>query len=115
MIHQQRQVSLALPQGWNKDWYYIDPVIQIFAKAPLTDLIFEILVGGANQPEIDFLCRPPAEPLYGMFLKHTQKFTLQIRVQRGDLIQKESSGVSGFNEPQLGNIRAGKRSLLVAK
>ena len=50
---EQRNVLPAFPQRRNPDWKDVQPVVQVRTEFPLGDHLFEIAVGGGDQPKVD--------------------------------------------------------------
>ena len=53
MLHQLRNVFPALGQPGDMYADNVEPVEEVFAKAVVLHQLFQVLVGGGNDPDID--------------------------------------------------------------
>ena len=115
VVAEQGKIALSLPERRQLNRDHMNPVEEILAKLPRPDHLFERLVGGANQSEIDLAHGAPAEPLHLMVFKHTKQLGLQWGRQSGNLIEKQRAAIGQLNlpRPRFGGSR--KRSALAAE
>lgn len=52
-MHQDGDSIGAGAQGREVDLHYFQPVVEVFAKFPVSDLVDEIDIGGGDNPNID--------------------------------------------------------------
>ena len=52
-VHQRRDILLSLPQRRNIQLEHIEPVVQILPEFSRTHQIFQIFVGGCDDPDVD--------------------------------------------------------------
>ena len=71
-----RNINIALGEGWQFNWKDIDPVKQVSAEFAGFDVGFDILVGGADQPQINRNVLAATDPLNMFRLDGTQQFGL---------------------------------------
>ena len=93
----------------------VDTKIEILAEAASADPILEVIVGGANQPEIDFLGGTATEALHGAFLQDAQELALEARMERGDLVEENRAGVGCLDQSGLRGIGTGEGTLFIAE
>ena len=99
MVHQQRQVAIAIAQGRNRNRHHVDAVIEVFAESALAHQILEILVGGADQAEIDFLARSgrPGAARYAP-AERAEACSANLGFKRGDLVEEQRAVLRGFDQ-----------------
>ena len=79
----------------------MDTVVEVFAEFAGARHLFQRLIGGADEPEIDLAALPPTQPLHLPVFEHAQQLGLQRQGQGGNLIQKKGAGVGQLNLPWL--------------
>ena len=58
---QQGNILTALPERLNQDWYHVKAVIEIFAKLAPAHLFRQILIGGADNADVNLDRRGSSE------------------------------------------------------
>ena len=106
---------MPLTQRRHHDRNHIDPVIKVLAKPALVHEVFEVVVSGGNQPEVDLFRRPASQSLHRTLLQHPQQLALQPVIQGADFVQKESAAMRALDHPRLGGLGSCECSLLVAE
>ena len=101
MQDQLSYVLSALPQGWNQDGKYVQPIVKITAEFIPCDHVIHIAMSGSDQSHVDVMRTAAAQPLELLFLQNAQKFRLQSQRQVPDFVQKESAGISPFQSGRL--------------
>ena len=115
VANQQRNIGRAFAQGWQPDRKYVQPVIQIGAKAALFDHLRQIAIGGGDQPDIDFQRVRAADPLEFLILQHPQQLGLSAGAQFAHFVQKQGAAISEFKPALALSSRAGERALFMAE
>ncbi len=115
MIEQDGYVSRPFPQRRQNDRDHVEPVIKILSEAARPDRLFQVLIGGGNQPEINFLGGPAADALDDMLLQNPQQLALQTQSERANLVEKQGSTLRRFDVTGAGFMCVGKSALLMAK
>ena len=114
-INQLRNVVPPVAQWWNRDWYDVEPVVEVFAEASIFDHRFKISIGCADDPHVYFhgLRSPDAHDL--LLLKRAQDLGLHADVQVAYLVKEQRAVVGYFKLPLFLCVRAGERTLLVTE
>jgi hypothetical protein len=89
-------VLSTLPQGWNQDGKYVQPIVKITAEVIPRDHVIHIAMSGGDQSHVDVMRTAATQPLELLFLQNAQKFRLQSQRQVPDFVQKESAGIGHF-------------------
>lgn len=79
MRGQEGDVLAPLAQGGDEHGHDIDAIVEVGAEVAFGHGLFQIAVGGANQPDVDFDRFRTADPLGLPFLEHTQELRLEGR------------------------------------
>lgn len=79
MIQQQRHVAAPPAQRRSKNGHDVNSKVEIFAKSPFAHAVFEVVVGRANQPEVDFFRGAASEPLHSPLLQHPQNLLCKLK------------------------------------
>jgi hypothetical protein len=113
--NKKRDVLASLPQRRDGDRKYIKAVEEIRPEAALEDHLFQILICGGDEPNVNSNGPAAAKPLVFLLLQNPQELRLQIQRKLTDLIQKQRPAMR-LLKPAVGSAnRAGKCSALVAK
>jgi len=96
MQDQLSYVLSTLPQGWNQDGKYVQPIVKITAEVIPRDHVIHIAMSGGDQSHVDVMRTAATQPLELLFLQNAQKFRLQSQRQVPDFVQKESAGIGHF-------------------
>jgi hypothetical protein len=104
-----------LPQRRDGDRKYIEPVEQIRPEAALLDHLFQILICGGDEPNVNANGSAAAKPLVFLLLQNPQELRLQVQRELTYLIQKQRPAMC-LLKPAVGSAnRAGECSTLVAE
>ena len=76
VLHQQRDVVLALSQRRHMDGDHVQAVVQVLAETPGVDLFLQVPVGRGDHPAVDLDRRAAADPLELLVLEHAQQLAL---------------------------------------
>src|SRR5713101_1301619 len=115
ITHQLWNVFLTFPQRRYPDGKHMQAVVQITAKFPVRDHLFEIAIRRSNQPDVDFSRHGAAQALEFTLLENPQELGLDLNWDVSHLIQEQSAFVGKFETADFLCNRSGKGSSLVAK
>ena len=68
---------------------HVEPVEKVGAEQASLDLLFQVAVGGHQQPEIQLDLPGAGEALDGLFLDELQELGLDVGRQLADLVEKQ--------------------------
>ncbi len=108
-------ISSARAQRRNLDLEDFEPVHQTGTKVPCAHRLIRIAVGGGHDAHVHLAVGQGAQTAHAQILQHAQQPGLQTRVEPTDFVQKQSTAVGGFNQPELAGMGSGKRALLKAE
>jgi hypothetical protein len=91
------QVFLALAQRRRFDGEYVEAIIEVFAEGVVGDELRQILVGRADDADIDLRRALAADRIDFAFLQHAQQFHLHVERQFADFVEEQRAAVR-FNE-----------------
>ena len=91
----------------------MNAVEEIFAESPGSHHLFEWLVGGADEPEVDLAMIASSQPLHLVIFQNAQQLGLQRHCQSRDLVQKKRAAIGHFETPHPVRLGVGKRALHV--
>src|SRR5258706_10965054 len=115
MVCQERDVFRPLPECWNLDRKYIEPVVEVFTKAAGRRFLLQVTIGRPNDPHIRYPRAVLADAFVTLHLQDAEQFALQFQRNFPDFIEE--------NRPALGRLetsgavfdRPGKSAARVAK
>ena len=110
MMHEQRQVLLALAQWRQLERYHLQPIQQVFAKLPVVDHLVQITIRRRDDAHLDRARMGIAHRHDHTLLQHPQQRTLHRQGQRRDLIEKQRSTVGRLEVTDLVAIGARERA-----
>src|SRR5207245_8304766 len=93
ILDDQRYVLDPFTERRDMEGKDIEPVEQVLAELPLDDERLQILVGGADDPDVHLDVLVPTHPLEFPFLQDPQELHLHGRRDLADLIQEERAAV----------------------
>ncbi|MPM77976.1 hypothetical protein SDC9_124986 [bioreactor metagenome] len=96
-----KDVLLPFTQGRYLHRHHTDSVIQVGAEASVEHHLLQILVGGAQQAEINRICLCGAQSLYLPALQNSEQLSLQSQGHGVDFIQKQGAAVGQLDHPRL--------------
>ena len=107
--------SIAFPFSQGRHAYPddIDPVVEVFTKAPGSHFGLEVAVRPGHEPRVDRYTLQTAEALHLPFLYDTEKLDLKMERQFPDFIQKDSPRVGRFEKSGLACVRTRKRAFFM--
>ena len=109
----QRYVIAAIAKwryGYRK---YVQAIPEILTKIAVTDLFFQIAIGGGNNPHIDFDGLRTAHPFELAILKNSQELCLKVYRQFTEFIKKKSGTIGDFKSTEVPCMGTGKGTLLM--
>ena len=93
---QERDVLLALAQRRHEERHHVEAVEEIFAEVALGDLLFEILVGGGNQADVDAQGLCAADRREQLVVEGAEHLGLRFEAHVADFVQKQRTAVGAF-------------------
>jgi hypothetical protein len=100
-VNQQRDVFAAFPQRRDSDRKHIQPVVEVFAKAPGANHLREVAMGGGDQSDIDMKGSIAPQPFEFVLLNGAQKLGLQLKADVSDFVQKQRAFLCEFEASAL--------------
>src|SRR2546423_12860094 len=94
LIGQQRNILLMFAEGSDVHGHDIQTKEQVLAKFLTLDTLFEVAVGGRNDPDIYFDGAIFAHPLQFALLEHPEKLRLDLWGDFADFVQQNRAAVS---------------------
>ena len=94
---------------------HVQAVEQIFTEFPLLHALFQVLVGGGDDPHIDLHRRVTAHAIKLTIRQHAQQTSLDIKRHIANFIQEQRTAVSLFKATLTDGIGAGKGSFFMAE
>src|SRR6266542_2606464 len=91
VLDERGDVLLAIAERRHVDVDHVEAVVEVVAELPLFDLPLEILVGRADDPDIDLDREIRPEPLDLALLQHAQKLRLRRHRHLADLVEEDRS------------------------
>src|ERR1700722_6628773 len=113
--HQERNIPLAFPQGWNVDWENIQPKEEIGPELLLAHHSFQMAVCRGNQTRIGPKCARASQPLELPLLQHAKEFGLQFERNFSNFVQENRAPVSHFEAANALRDRSRKCAFLVSE
>ena len=77
MHHQQWNILRTLAQTGEAQWDHIQPIVEILPEVACLDFLFERLVGGGQDPDVDVNGDVIADAADFAILEHPQQPALQ--------------------------------------
>ena len=102
VIQQFGHILNVIAQRRQLDWHHVELIVQIFAKAPGGDFLFQIAVSGGGDPDVDpdrFFATDSQERAA---LQGAGQLGLGFEVHVGQLIQKQGAA-TGLLQPAIVN------------
>ena len=84
-------------------------------RSPLLDGLFEVAVRRSDNTGVYLDSVGPSNSVELALLQRPQQLGLEFKANFADLVEQERSSVSQLETPDLSLMRAGERTLLVAK
>ena len=99
VLAQEGDVVFALRQGWHLQGDDVQAVVQVLAEGPLLHFLFQVLVGGRQDPDVHGDFGGAADPEKVSFLEHPEQLHLHGRGHFGDFIQQDRAPGGHFQQP----------------
>ena len=115
VVHEQRDGVHALAQRRQMDGDDVEPVVQVFAEAPVPDRLLEVAVGGRDHTRVDAHVALAAETREFPVLEHLEQLRLQRRVHLADLVEEDRAAMGVLELAELALLGARERPLLEAE
>jgi hypothetical protein len=93
----------------------IHPAVKVFTESSLADGIFQLVVGGGDESDIDFNRVGTAEAHEGAFFRHAQDFGLDAGGHVADFVEKNGTAAGAFEQSFFAPAGVGERSGLVTE
>src|SRR5690606_28309460 len=115
VVHQRREVLLALAQRRHRDLDHLEAVVEVMPKPAGCNGGLQVAIGRGNEPDIhlDRLCA--ADTLELAFLQHAEELHLKRRRDIADLIQEERAPIGQLESADALVGGPGEGALLMAK
>src|SRR5207249_4935109 len=97
-IDQPRDVLAAVAQRREINIDDVEAIEQILAEIPAGDFFLQIDVGGGDHAGVDLERLRVADANELALLQDAQQLDLKLRLKRADLVEKDGSALSGFEE-----------------
>ena len=85
-MRQRKNILNSFAQGREPKCYYVEPVIQVLAKASGRDFVLQVAAGGCDHPNIHRDRSIAASRFEAMLLNEAKKLCLENRREVGDLV-----------------------------
>src|SRR5580700_3268396 len=115
MLHQQRNILRAFPQGRNVDRKHIQSIIEVAAKLLFQNHSFQVAMSRGHDAYVDSLRPRTSQALKFPFLQDAEKLWLQLERDIADFIQEQRALVCYLKPADLLCDRAGERSPFMAE
>src|SRR5712672_2269907 len=106
MFSQRDNVLRTLAQGRDSKLELAEAVEKIPPEASFPNGCLKILVGGSDDPDIDFDFAVAAQTVKRLAVKHPQQFHLSLQLKFANFVQEKRAFVGHFKEAGLGGVSA---------
>ena len=110
---QRHDVLPAVLQRRNMERELVQPVEKVLPEPSLAYRLFQVLVGGRQQPDIRMHLLRSTDKSVALLLQGAQQLYLRLHIQVADLIQKQCPVLGGSEHAALVLHRSGKSPLLM--
>src|SRR5256885_16842858 len=110
-----RNVFTTIPQRRDIDRYYTQAVEEVGAEISILDLVFQIAMGGAHDPNIYRNRFVAAESFNSSLFECAQQLCLYVRAHVAYLIEEQSAAVCLLELPLSARCGTRKSALFLAK
>ena len=104
-----------LAERGDEDIDDVEAVVEVLAKGPLGDRLFEVLVGGGDDADVDLDVAVGAQPRELVVLEHLQELGLERQGHLADLVEEHGAAVGELELARLLPVGAGEGAALVAE
>src|SRR5581483_11743272 len=115
MGHKQGNVLAAFAQARQRDGDDVQTVIEVFAERAFLDLLFERLVGGGEDANVDVRGRVVANAADLAFLQDAEKTALQHRGHGPDFVEKDRAAIGLVEQTFFISDRTSKGAFTMAE
>jgi len=115
IIDEEEKVALPFPKRGHFDGQDAQPEVEVNPKISPLNLRLDILVGGADEPDIDPPCPVLANSPDFPFLEKAEQLGLEGEGQIADLVKEKSAAVGFLDKTRFIPEGTGKRPLGVTK
>ncbi|MCY1350908.1 hypothetical protein D9M69_371540 [compost metagenome] len=115
MPGQRRDVLAAVGQAWDVDADDVQAMEQVLAEFALAHQVFQVLVGGGDDPHVDLHRRVPADPVELAVGQHAQQAGLGVGRHVADLVEEQGAAVGLLEASAALRGGTGEGALLVAE
>ena len=112
---QERNVLLALAQRRDEERDDVEAVEEIFAEVAVGDLLFEILVGGGDEADVDVERLGAADGSKQLLVERAQDLGLGLEAHVADFVEEEGAAVGALEGAALLGRAAGLRAVAIAE
>jgi hypothetical protein len=107
--------SLRSRSRRHRDRHHVEPVVEVLAEFLARDRLFEVLVGGGDQANVDLDRARSAEPLELTLLQHAQDLGLGRGRHVADLVEEQRAFVRQLEPADALAVGTGEGAALVAE
>src|ERR1700737_4898000 len=115
MFNQRRKILDPLGQPRQRDGKHVEPVVEVFAQAPLADRAGKVAVGGRQHPHVERYVAGAADPSQLVLFDDSQKLGLQLGLHLGDFVEQQRAPVGELEASGAPLVGSGEGAALVAK
>src|SRR5262245_47678963 len=115
VIREQKQIGLSFPQRRNENREDIQAIVKVLAELSIRDRLFEILVGGRDEPDIGTDRLGSADAFELSFLQDAQKLHLGCQIDISNFVEKQRAAFGEFKPSLFSSVSARESALFVAK
>src|ERR1019366_3838915 len=115
VAHEVRDVVAAFAEGRKQDGDDVYAVVEILAERPVSHFLLQVLVRGADDPDVDRLLRVAADAPHDALLERAQKLHLHRDRGLADLVEEKRPSLRLVEETLLLLHGTGERAALVAE
>ena len=102
VVHQQGNILPPLPQGWDPYGDDVEAKEEVFPEVALFYLLFQVFVGGGDDPDVHGDGFPPPYALEGEFLDYPEDLCLDLQAHVPHFIQEQGPPMGHFEFAPVG-------------
>ena len=95
-VRQGENILFSFAEGRHAQRDDIEPVVEVLAEEVFGDGLFEILVSGRDDADVDFDGVSASEPLEFLVLEYLQQLGLQLQLHVADLVEQDGAAIGEF-------------------
>ncbi|RMU45974.1 hypothetical protein ALP29_05253 [Pseudomonas syringae pv. avii] len=115
MLVQQRNIFATFTQWRQAQLRDVEPIGQVFAKAPGTGFFQQVGLGGSDDAQVHLDTLVGAQPLQLLFLQYAQQFHLLGQGHAFDFIQEQGAAVGIFQFADAFAVGAGEGAAFMSE